>query len=86
MIDVKEARERIGTLMGLGRPISYRETARMLRMAPASGSHTVRKWEADGSITGPASVALEVIMGGAIPPTVDEMFVPRGRRCPSKES
>lgn len=80
MIDVKEARERIGLLMGLGRPLSYRETARMLRMAPASGGDTVRKWEAEGTITGPASVALEMVLAGATPPTASDILVPRGPR------
>lgn len=79
MIDVRQARKKIGKSMGLGRPLSCSEVARMLRMAPTSGGMTVKKWQDEGTITGPASVALEMILGGAIPPTIDEIVVPRGR-------
>ncbi len=81
-VDLSTARRIVGERWGLGRPLSYAETARALRMAGASGGDTVRLWERNPSkMTGPASVALfYMIIDGMPPPRpLSEIVARRGR-------
>lgn len=75
-IDIHEARGVLGDRWGLGRPLSYAELARALAMA-GSGGDTVRSWE-DGSreITGPAAVAIGLMLDGGIPRTIEQIVRP----------
>lgn len=62
--DVKDARHRLG--------LSAAELAKILRMG-AAGGRTVRRWESgETPITGPASVAIEALLSGWRPISVDD--------------
>lgn len=85
VMDLATARHILGERWGLGRPLSYSETARALRLAGASGGDTIRLWERDPSrMTGPASVAIAyMLLDGMGPPRpLSEIVTKRGR--PSK--
>ncbi|GEP00600.1 hypothetical protein [Methylobacterium haplocladii] len=71
--EMTAARHALSKLWGLGRLLTYGEMAHILRLRPENGSDTVTKWESGRSpISGPVSVAVEMMLAGAIPPTKDE--------------
>ena len=45
MIDLREARRRLGELWGLDRPLSYSELGRALRLSGRKPGDAVRQWE-----------------------------------------
>lgn len=63
--DVKAAKKKLG--------MSVNEIAEALRLSPASGSTTVRRWMSGRTeISGPAAVALEAMLDGYEPRYVDD--------------
>lgn len=79
--EMTEARRALGKMWGLDRWLTYGEMAHLLRLRPENGSETVMKWE-EGStpITGPVSVAVEMMLAGAVPPTRDQALAPTHAR------
>ena len=66
---VREARSRLGDLWGLGRPLRASELARALRLKGRDPGQTVLRWESGKApVSGPASVAIEMMLAGATPP------------------
>lgn len=63
-----EARAQLGKLAGLDRPLRKSELGRALRLQGRDVGATVHEWERRGTITGPASVAIEMMLAGAEPP------------------
>jgi hypothetical protein len=64
-MNITAARNVIGTLLGLDRPITRRELGIALRLKCATPETSVMLWETGKSkITGPASVAIELFMQG----------------------
>lgn len=62
------ARSALGALAGLDRPLHKSELGRALRLQGRDVGATVHDWERNGTITGPASVAIELMLAGAEPP------------------
>lgn len=62
------ARAKLGKLAGLDRPLHKSELGRALRLQGRDVGATVNDWERRGTITGPASVAIEMMLAGAEPP------------------
>lgn len=62
------AREKLGKLAGLDRKLHASELGRALRLKGDRPGDTVIEWERRGTITGPASVAIELMLAGAPPP------------------
>jgi hypothetical protein len=74
------ARGKLGKLAGLDRPLSYSEMGRALRLQGDEPGQSVRKWEQRDGPSGPASVAIEMMLAGAEPPDGWESIVqPVGR-------
>jgi len=67
--DIRAARAKLGKLWGLDRPLYASELARALRLKGRDPGATVLAWEAGATITGPVSVAIEMMLAGAEPPT-----------------
>lgn len=73
-IDIQRARVTLGTMWGLKRPLRKAELARILRIKVKRGANAdaVRDWETGRRrISGPVSVAIELMLAGARPPTLD---------------
>ncbi len=62
------ARVKLGKMAGLDRPLHKSELGRALRLQGRDPGVTVNDWERNGTITGPASVAIELMLAGAEPP------------------
>jgi hypothetical protein len=65
--DVRAARRTLGEMWGVGRPLHRSELGRALRLEARDPGESVAIWERRGP-TGPASVAIEMMLGGAMPP------------------
>lgn len=65
---VREARAILGRMWGIGRPLHMSELGRALRLAGRDPGATVRDMERRDKVSGPASVAIEMMLGGALPP------------------
>ena len=66
--DIRAARGTLGELWGLGRPSTPLELARALRLRGRDPGATVLAWESGTPISGPVSVAIEMMLAGARPP------------------
>ena len=66
--DLRTARATLGELYGLGRPLAAAELGRLLRLPGRDPGRSVLDWE-DGKypLSGPASVAVEALLGGFRP-------------------
>lgn len=62
------ARAKLGKMAGLDRPLHKSELGRALRLQGRDPGQSVNDWERKGAITGPASVAIEMMLAGAEPP------------------
>lgn len=72
--EIRQARADLGRLFGLGRPLRAAELGRLLRLKGRDPGATVLAWEAGDPISGPVSVAVEMMLDGARPPTFDEFL------------
>ncbi len=66
--ELREARDTLGKLWKLGRPMHLAELGRALRLTGRDPGETVLKWERGTGPSGPASVAIELMLAGAMPP------------------
>jgi hypothetical protein len=66
--EIRRARAALGELWGLERPLYASELARALRLRGRDPGATVLAWEAGTPISGPVSVAIEMMLAGAKPP------------------
>ena len=79
--DLKGRMAEIGSLWGLGRPLRAVELGRALRTCPSEPGKPVREWLRDATtIPGPASVAVEMLALGALPPDGLGIIKPQGKR------
>ncbi len=62
------ARGKLGKMWGLNRPLHMSELGRALRLQGRDVGNTVRDWERRDGPTGPAAVAIETWLSGAMPP------------------
>jgi hypothetical protein len=77
--ELTAARVRLGTLWGLGRPLGAAELGRLLRLATGDPRHTVLEWERGRRpVSGPVSVAIEMMLAGAKPPEFEAVFNLKG--------
>lgn len=69
-----EARRVLGEMWGLGRPLKASELGRALRLGGRDPGESIRDYERGKTrISGPMSVAVEMMLAGAKPPiTQDE--------------
>lgn len=70
--DVRSARAKLGKLWGLDRPLHASELARALRLQGRDPGATVLSWEGGTPVSGPVSVAIEMMLAGATPPTLQD--------------
>lgn len=65
---LRDARAKLGAMWGLKRPLHMSEMGRALRLSGRDPGSSVRDWERGNGPTGPASVAVEMMLAGAMPP------------------
>lgn len=72
--DLYAARRTLGMMWGLGRPLHASEMGRALRLGGRDPGESIRDYERGKTrISGPMSVAVEMMLAGAKPPiTQDE--------------
>lgn len=74
--DLKAARETLG-LRWAGRRLASAELGRALRLQGKRPGDTVIEWERGSGPSGPASVAIEMMLAGAAPPDpLDDILTP----------
>ena len=67
--DLYAARETLGRLWNKGRPLHASELGRALRLGGRDPGASVRDYErGKTTISGPLSVAVEMMLNGALPP------------------
>lgn len=67
--DLRDARGKLGTLWGKGRPLHASELGRALRLGGRDPGESIRDYErGKTSISGPMSVAVEMFLAGVLPP------------------
>ncbi|MEW5422631.1 hypothetical protein [Amorphus sp. 3PC139-8] len=73
--ELRDARRRLGEMWGLGRPLRMSEMGRALRLQGRDPGATVRDWERKDAISGPVSVAVDLMLAGTMPPDPIEAIV-----------
>lgn len=67
--ELRDARAALGALWGLGRPLHASELGRVLRLGGKEPGESIRDYERGKTrISGPMSVAVEMMLRGALPP------------------
>ncbi len=67
--ELTEARRTLGEMWGLGRPLFKTELGRALRLGGRDPGESINDYERGKTrISGPMSVALEMMLAGAPPP------------------
>ena len=67
--EIHAARGRLGHLWGLGRPLHASELGRALRLSGRDPGASVRDYErGKTAISGPVSVAIEMMLASTLPP------------------
>ena len=67
--ELHEARGRLGMIWNLGRPVSMAELGRALRLTGRDPGASIRDYERGTTqISGPLSVAIDMMLNGALPP------------------
>lgn len=75
--EIRDARRTLGIRWGLNVPLSMSQMARLVRLGGKNGSDTVRKWEegrSDRPVSGPVSLAVELMLDGAEPADLQEIL------------
>jgi hypothetical protein len=66
---LRNARATLGEMWGLGRPLHMSEMGRALRLGGRDPGESIRDYERGATrISGPVSVAVEMMLAGMIPP------------------
>lgn len=65
--EFRQARAVIGARHGLGRPLRAAEMARLLKLRGTNAGATVLGWETGVEVSGPVSVAVELMIAGGKP-------------------
>lgn len=74
--ELRDARATLGQMWGLDRPLYASELGRALRLK-GRADEAVMKWERGDGPTGPASVAIQMMLDGATPPDPMDRIVLR---------
>ena len=74
---LRAARATLGTMWGLGRPLLMSEMGRALRLSGRDPGASIRDYERGTTkISGPMSVAVDMMLSGALPPDGLECLKP----------
>lgn len=67
--ELRDARRTLGELWGFGRPLHASEMGRALRLGGRDPGESIRDYERGKTkISGPMSVAVEMMLAGCLPP------------------
>jgi hypothetical protein len=69
--ELRQAREDLGLMWGLGRPLQMQELGRILRLGGRDVGTQVGRWEKGlHKVPGPAALAIELMLRGAKPQAI----------------
>jgi DNA-binding transcriptional regulator YiaG len=69
--EIREAREKLGHMWGMGEPLRPHELGRVVGLASKQPGRTVRAWErGEQTPQGPVVVAIKMMLAGAFPPSM----------------
>lgn len=74
--ELRAARGALGHLWGLGAPVSMTMLGRILRLRGRDVGSSIRDWERGDGPTGPAALAIELMLDGARPRDLDAILGP----------
>ena len=74
--ELRDARGTLGELWGLPGPLPMAALGRVLRLQGRDPGATVRDWERRGGPTGPAALAVELMLDGARPRDLENLLNP----------
>lgn len=79
--ELRKARVALGTLWGWSRPVHASELGRLLHFSPSDPGESIRNYEAARAdpVPGPVSVAVGMMLKGALPPDGLAASKPRSR-------
>jgi len=67
--ELRDARATLGEMWGLGRPLHASEMGRAVRLGGRDPGESIRDYErGKTAISGPLSVAVEMMLAGMLPP------------------
>lgn len=67
--ELRDARGTLGAMWGLGRPLHMSELGRALRLGGRDPGESIRGYERGNTrISGPVSVAVNMMLNGTLPP------------------
>lgn len=77
--DLRDARRTLGEAWGLDRPLTLMEMAQVLRLSGRDPGQSLWDYErGKTTISGPLSLAVELLLAGGRPPEVDELLEQAG--------
>ncbi len=82
--DIRDARRTLGELWGFGRDVSCAELGRSLRLGGKDPGESVRDYERGKTkVSGPVSVAIEMMLAGMVPPDgLDHIMTQKRAKTP----
>lgn len=84
---IRDARGKLGTLWGKGRPLYASELARSLRLGGRDPGATVLDWErGKTTVSGPVSALVTLYLAGVMPPDGIPVGGHRGEGTPSMDT
>lgn len=79
--EVAAARQKLGSMWGVGRPLARSELARALGLSPTNGNdHVLNMENGKSAVSGTISILLTMYLAGSVPLDTIEIFRERGPR------
>lgn len=76
-LDIAQARHKLGTMWGLGRPLTRAELGRALMLSEKYGGEHVSKLETGkANLSGPIYACICMMLAGAVPPGMESVVKP----------
>ena len=77
--ELTAARVKLGTMWGLGRPLGAAELGRLLRLGGDPRARILEMERGKRPISGPVSVAIEMMLAGAKPPEFEAVLAQKSK-------
>ena len=72
--ELRDARATLAKMWNLEQPVSMADMGRLLRLKGRDPGATIRDWERRDGPTGPAAVAVHLMLAGALPPDFHKIY------------
>ncbi len=72
--ELRAARGILGEMWGLSGPVPMAALGRVLGLKGRDPGEAIRDWERRAGPTGPAALAVTLMLGGAVPPDLEQLL------------